>query len=302
MRLSDAPYVCILNNDCVVTDGWLEEMIKVAASKDNIGLVNPQSNTFGSRPDGNISIGGHASLIRNRSGKYIELGHAIGFACLIKREVIQKIGFLDEIYQGVCYEDTDYSVRASNEGYIPVIAEAAYVYHVEQASRGTMKGKEQVYKRNRHIFEDKWGRLLRVFLVFDEAGTEDGKLTEVYETLKLMARQRIIVDLRISQGRLAREVALGFDRRDMINHADISINTFSDKVGSLALLWKVLTKKKKYDAIIMKEGLMRKIFDLFKPVHKGEIFTFTEKGNIKNSRGEEFSLNEPKAIAERLRA
>ena len=52
LRVSDAPFVCLLNNDCVVTDGWLEEMIAVARSRDDIGLVNPQSNTFGSKSAG----------------------------------------------------------------------------------------------------------------------------------------------------------------------------------------------------------------------------------------------------------
>src|SRR3989338_1707235 len=32
MRLSDAQYICLINNDTLVTDGWLSEMIEVAQS------------------------------------------------------------------------------------------------------------------------------------------------------------------------------------------------------------------------------------------------------------------------------
>ncbi|MCK4851801.1 MAG: glycosyltransferase family 2 protein, partial [Candidatus Omnitrophica bacterium] len=197
MRLSDAPFMCLLNNDCVVTEGWLEEMMSVARSMGNIGLVNPQSSTFGSFPDTGVSANEHAGLLSDKKGGYVELGHAIGFACLIKREVVDKTGYLDEVYEGVCYEDTDFSVRAQKEGYMPVMAEGAYVFHAGQASRKSLKGREQVYSRNRSIFESKWGRLLRV-LYWDRSrdirGDRDA-ITADYEALKGLARQRAIVEV-----------------------------------------------------------------------------------------------------------
>ena len=116
MRISDAEYVCLLNNDCEVTEGWLSEMISVAEKNEHVGLVNPQSNTFGSTPPDGSTINEHAQdLNRDKKGRFVELGHAIGFACLIKRDVIERIGYLDESYKGVCYEDTDYSNQAQGE-------------------------------------------------------------------------------------------------------------------------------------------------------------------------------------------
>src|SRR3990167_9235110 len=50
MRLSDAPYICLLNNDTLVTAGWLEEMVSILEKNPNIGLLNPSSNTLGQRP------------------------------------------------------------------------------------------------------------------------------------------------------------------------------------------------------------------------------------------------------------
>src|SRR3989338_7852427 len=50
IRASTAPFVCLLNNDLRFTVGWLQEMINVAGSHPTIGVVNPESNTFGNRP------------------------------------------------------------------------------------------------------------------------------------------------------------------------------------------------------------------------------------------------------------
>ncbi len=300
LRLSEAPFLCLLNNDCMVTDGWLEEMITVASVNPDIGLVNPQSNTFGSRPDDEISVNGHADLLSDRKGKYVELGHAIGFACLIKREVLDRIGYLDEVYQGVCYEDTDFSVRARKAGFIPVMAEGAYVFHEEQASRRGLKGKDEIYRRNKEIFEKRWGHLLRVFFL-DRASGSAGHMLENYETFKGIARERAIVEVWIRQDRLKEEVSSGFDRRKMTKHADIGINSFSKRHIGPAVLWKVLTKKKKYDAVIMEQGLLLRLLRFLKPFHGAEILVLGEDTRVTSARGKEFDLRKPEVLAEYLR-
>jgi len=86
LKLSSAPFVCLLNNDCVVTEGWLEELISVVKKSPGIGLVNPQSNTFGLKPSRNETIEDCAKKTSLLKGKYTELGHIIGFACLIKEK------------------------------------------------------------------------------------------------------------------------------------------------------------------------------------------------------------------------
>src|SRR3990170_4236843 len=41
IRASGSEYVCFINNDVAVTEGWLTELIDVANSDTKIGLVNP---------------------------------------------------------------------------------------------------------------------------------------------------------------------------------------------------------------------------------------------------------------------
>ena len=216
LKLVDAPFVCLLNNDCVVTEGWLEEMIAIAGSDSTIGLVNPQSNTFGSRPDTDASIDDHADLISHRKSQFVELGSAIGFACLIKKEVLEKVGLLDESYRGVCYEDTDFAARARKAGFISVMAEGAYVFHAEQASRKDLEGKEEIYRKNKEIFEGRWGRLLRVLFVTPDA--DPGAIAADHEVLKEIARERAIVEMWFPTGA---------ERVKTVRHADVGIKTFT---------------------------------------------------------------------------
>ncbi|MBI3082933.1 MAG: glycosyltransferase [Candidatus Omnitrophica bacterium] len=50
IQASTAPFVCLLNNDLLFTKGWLEELIDVAGTHREIGVVNPSSSTLGNRP------------------------------------------------------------------------------------------------------------------------------------------------------------------------------------------------------------------------------------------------------------
>lgn len=300
MRLSDTPFVCLLNNDCMVTKGWLEGMIDVARQRDDVGLVNPQSNTFGSRPDGSASVSEHAELLQYRKGKFLELGHAIAFACLIKREVIEKIGYFDEMYEGVCYEDTDFSARANKAGYIAVMAEGSYVFHEEQASRKTLKGRKEIYRKNRELFEKRWGRLLRIFYVDPKAVSED-RMNRCYETMKGIARERAIVEMWVKRDRSTGEIFIRSERRKTTRHADVAVKGFSRGFMGPAVLWRVLTKKKRFDAVIMYDGFVLRLLRLLRPLHKAEVFSIRKKMLVMAGDGMLYDLNNPPSVAKYLR-
>ena len=303
LKISEAPYVCLLNNDCEVTDGWLGEMIKIAESNKNIGLINPQSSTFGSRPETGVSYNSHAKLLSDKKGKYVELGHAIGFALLVKREVTDKIGYLDEKYEGVCYEDTDFSVRAQKAGYFSVMAEGAYVFHHEQASRRTLPEKEKIYKKNKELFESKWGKILRVFYLNASPKLSEGQnFIEVYNNLKSLARDRVFIDLWVADRRNKirdSEPVKNFFKNNY--HADVHIKFLPVFLLSLFSIWKVLTKKKKYNAVILRKGFTAIILKLLKPFHQSEIIINDEASKLTVENGQIFSFDNVEPMAVYLR-
>lgn len=271
LRLSIARYVCILNNDCIVSQGWLKEMIKVASIDASIGLVNPQSNTFGCPTE---------DATKGKSARYVELGSIIGFACLIKREVLDQIGMLDESYSGVCYEDTDFSCRAHKVGFMSVMAEGAYVYHKEQASRASLQGRKAIYKKNRELFESRWGGLSRVLFI----ARKDSFISD-YDILKNITRRRAIIDVWIGE-----QDKQGIDRvlgeNNIVRHADIGFRTFSGRVPVSKIITKILTKKKKYNAVITRELSLYKRLPLIAGFRKTKVFFLRDDKYLVSSRGE----------------
>ena len=157
LRLSDAPYLCLLNNDTVAAEGWLETMISVAESDPNIGLVNPKSES----PD-RLSLRDYAKELAKNGTRYLETSQCMGFCMLIKREVIEKIGYLDEVFGVGGFDDTDFSKRAHLAGYKSVCAKGAYVYHDWHTSFKKAGNREEIVRKNEEIFFDKWGRYLRI--------------------------------------------------------------------------------------------------------------------------------------------
>jgi GT2 family glycosyltransferase len=117
LKKYDPCYVYLLNNDTLVEKNWLEEAIKCAESKKEIGIVGSKQLTFDRRPA--ISAG----WIRLLGIKYYygnqekEVNWVSGAGFLIKKEVLEKIGFLDEIYNPVYYEETDLEKRAILAGF-----------------------------------------------------------------------------------------------------------------------------------------------------------------------------------------
>lgn len=172
MKRSDAPYVCIMNNDTVATEGWLGEMVQVLRQNPAIGIINPSSNTS-CQFSGDLSIDAYAKKLKAFKGKYQELYTCRAFAMIVKKEVIEKVGYLDEKYGMGYFDDTDYCKRAQSSGYITVRAKASYIYHKESQSFSKLKEKSEIFMENEKKFNSNWGRQLRVAYVLTGFGLPD---------------------------------------------------------------------------------------------------------------------------------
>ncbi|PIQ82810.1 MAG: hypothetical protein COV76_01475 [Candidatus Omnitrophica bacterium CG11_big_fil_rev_8_21_14_0_20_64_10] len=161
LAAAQAPWICLLNNDTVVTAGWLTEMIRVADQDPQIGLVNPTSNSLGLSPAGR-SPEAVARSLQAESGKSASLSIALGFCLLGRRSLFEEIGGLDERFGMGNFDDDDLSHRVRNSGRTIVRACGAYVYHEEKASFRRMPGWKKAFEENRRRYEAKWGRKLRI--------------------------------------------------------------------------------------------------------------------------------------------
>ena len=180
MRFSDARYVCVLNNDTSVARGWLDEAVKIFEANADVGLINPASNNLGVNIPQGADIDRFAESLYRESSKFMELGAAIGFCMFIRREVIDKIGYLDEIFGMGNFEDTDYSRRAVDAGFKCVMAKASYVYHKQSASFKKIRTFDRDFKRNQDIYNKRWGRARRILYILNK-GSDDELSKDIRE-------------------------------------------------------------------------------------------------------------------------
>ncbi len=258
IRLSNGPCVCILNNDTIVTKDWLDEMMKVADSEKDIGIVNPSSNNLGQHPEKGEPLELYTERLKRDSGIFVELGAAIGFCMLIKKEVIERIGLFDEIYGMGNFEDTDFSRRAVKEGYRCVRACGSYVYHREGASFDRVKAFENDFKRNRQIFEFRWGRPKRMAYILS-----------AYDDFVLKRLQA--ESLKLARGG---NWVWYYTKGDSVvspRHSNIITQALPLKNFYLNVVIKILTKKKKFDEIFIGEESLGKVLERLSFIHKARI-------------------------------
>jgi len=163
LKRSSGEYVCLLNNDTIVTRNWISNMISIFHNNPKIGIINPiWQGVKGGTPQK------CADLLQVNKGKFMEVNDCMGFCFLIKREVIDKIGYLDEIFGMGGKEDSDYCKRAVIEGFRCVRAKDTFVYHYENASFSRAKNWRKDRETNERIFEQKWGKRKQVVFILDD--------------------------------------------------------------------------------------------------------------------------------------
>jgi GT2 family glycosyltransferase/tetratricopeptide (TPR) repeat protein len=164
LQVAKGRQVLLLNNDTIVTTGWLTRMLAALYSEPNIGLVGPCSNYLGSEQQIDVPYQDLSDLDafawewgNLHHCEKIETDRLIGFCLLIRREVIDAIGTLDERFGMGCYEDDDYCRRALQAGFRSVIARDAFIHHFgSRTFMGTGVDFAALMNQNRQIFEEKW--------------------------------------------------------------------------------------------------------------------------------------------------
>ena len=269
---STARFVCLLNNDLQLTDGWLEELLDVARADPTIGVVNPASSTFGDRPPSGMSIQEYAERLRARKGRYTEVGMCIGFCMLIKREVLDRVGRLSEEVERAFFEDEDFCMRAQQAGYRCVVAAGAYVYHAEHQSVQEVPEREALFRRNQTWCNQKWGRRIRVaWPRFEPVVPGSEELRRWLERLAARARRRAHVYVYCPLPAELSGEAL-FRSVDLIPHADIHWYRIPRPVASLAAMSLILRRqKKRFDVVAAPEPGWARLMRGLRWLHRADV-------------------------------
>ncbi len=166
-------YIFFLNNDTLVTPGWLDELLKVFQSQPDTGIVGSKL-IF---PDGYVQecggivwsngLGwnyGRGSDARLPEFNYLkECDYVSGAALMIGISLFRDLGGFDERYAPAYYEDTDLGLAVRDIGKKVYVQPLSTIVHFEGVSSGTdvTAGVKKHQIVNHQNFRKKWGSRLR---------------------------------------------------------------------------------------------------------------------------------------------
>ncbi len=164
IRAAAGRQVLLLNNDTVVTTGWLGRLLRALHAAPDVGLAGPCSNRVSGGQQVAVSYEDLSGLdgfawerAKRHAGEADETDRLVGFCLLIRREVIDRVGLLDEGFGLGNFEDDDYCRRALGAGFRAVIARDAFVHHVGGVTfAGAGVDYAALLRANAERFQAKW--------------------------------------------------------------------------------------------------------------------------------------------------
>jgi GT2 family glycosyltransferase len=165
-QCSESEYVILLNNDVVVSRGWLTRLLRHLRTPE-IGMVGPVTNWTGNEAKIDVPYLHPKDMepfaeayTRSHEGQIFDIQALAMYCVALRREIADKVGPLDEQFGVGMFEDDDYAMRVRQIGKRVVCAEDAFVHHYGMASFSKLKDEEyqQLFERNKQLYEAKWGR------------------------------------------------------------------------------------------------------------------------------------------------
>lgn len=167
----DGADILLLNNDVeILQPDWLRRLVESAYAAPDIGiagarLVDPQGRVrhAGTRMPREIVWGIEIGGGEPDVGQYqrrVCVDGIVGACMYIRREVIDQVGLLDERFFAY-FEDTDYCMRAVQNGWKTILAGDVTLLHHENAS-SRLNGLDfnRLHRQSQEKFFEKWSSLL----------------------------------------------------------------------------------------------------------------------------------------------
>ncbi len=165
MAIARGEFVIVLNNDVLVTDGWVEGLLAPFGRIPTLGMSAPRSNKVAGSQQ--LEIAQYATADeyqsfaqrtrRESAGMGWLTDRAIGFCLCIDRRVIEEVGGFDEQYDVGNFEDDDFSLRVRSAGYKILVCDDVVIHHFGSKTFAANKiDYANTMQRNWAIFAKKW--------------------------------------------------------------------------------------------------------------------------------------------------
>ncbi len=156
-----ADFICLLNNDTVVTAGFLEKLLEAAAKNPRAGVLAPRVN-YARDPElvwsqgiavnrltGRILTPHCGRPVAKAPGRVEDVSAVSGAVMLVPRETFETVGLFDERYF-LCFEDVDFCLRVRRTGKQVLVVPQSLVYHKVSVSMGGEGSSAIIYYSTRN--------------------------------------------------------------------------------------------------------------------------------------------------------
>ncbi len=165
LRAAGGRFLVLLNNDTVVTRGWLSTLVRHLQARPDVGLLGACTNAIANEARVEVGYGDldglpawAAEWVRQNDGRVEPISMAAMFCVAMRREAYERIGPLDERFAVGMFEDDDYSRRARGLALQVCCAYDCFVHHWQRASFKRLGEAEylRIHAENKRRYEEKW--------------------------------------------------------------------------------------------------------------------------------------------------
>jgi len=156
-------YICILNNDVAVAPDFLTPLLAALEERGDADVATPLLAEM-ANPDRIWALGAAVdrrtgTVTRLHAGRHVhdwqvneslEIDVASGAAMLVKRQVFERVGLLDEAFY-LYYEETDWCLRVRRAGYRILAVPTSVVWHKVSAALGQTSPVIDYYMLRNHL-------------------------------------------------------------------------------------------------------------------------------------------------------
>ena len=158
-------FLCLLNNDTVVTRGWLSALVAHLERNPRLGMVGSSTNEIANEAR---VVAGYTNMeeletwagafTARNSGKLDPISMLAMFCVAMPRSIFEKVGPLDERFSVGMFEDDDYCRRLREAGYELACARDSFVHHRGRASFEKLGDETylRIYRENERKYVEKW--------------------------------------------------------------------------------------------------------------------------------------------------
>ena len=167
LKRSEAEFTVCLSNDVFVTEGWLGKLVQTMEQHRDIGILSPLTDNI----SGGANVKRHFRRhllpgktffsINKLSPHFREIpGNVALFCGMIRRSVLEKVGYLDETFF-ICGNDDDYNDRVRLAGFRTGVAMNTYVGHIHSVTKNEIfPNRSEIKARHRTLLKEKRARRL----------------------------------------------------------------------------------------------------------------------------------------------